>query len=239
MRLRQGDMAQSTTYADDPVDMVKRWRDAGARRLHVVDLDGAIAGKPLNRETIERMVHAAGDMPVQIGGGIRELPVAKSYIDVGISFVIVGTKAVASPAFVSSLCEQHPGQVIVGLDSRDGNVSTDGWLSDSGMDVVDLARQLHACGVSAFIHTDIARDGMLSGVNMTSTIRLAKAVRVPVFASGGVANLDDIRLVADGAEAGVAGVVVGRAIYEGSLDFRAAQQLADQLVENAAMDESR
>lgn len=230
VRLRQGDMTQTTVFSDDPVSMVSHWRDLGARRLHIVDLDGAFAGTPVNAALIRRMVAAAGEMPVQVGGGIRDETTAKAYLDAGVSYTIIGTRAVQSPEFVTDLLRQAPDTVIVGLDSRAGRVSIDGWANDSGVDLLTLGKQFADAGVTAFIHTDIERDGMLDGVNVDASVELAKSSGVNVFASGGVKDLSDIERLIDAGKDGITGVIVGRSIYEGTLDFAKAQSLADRAI---------
>jgi phosphoribosylformimino-5-aminoimidazole carboxamide ribotide isomerase len=234
VRLRQGDMEDATVYGEDPVAMADRWVAAGARRLHLVDLDGATAGRPKNADAVRRICATHPDLPVQIGGGIRDEATAGAYIEAGVSYVIIGTKAVSAPHFVNDLCLEFPRHVIVGLDARDGKVAIDGWSKLSQHDVTDLAQRFEADGVEAIIYTDIGRDGMLSGVSMDSTVELARAVRIPIIASGGVTSLDDIRALCGVAEEGVVGAITGRAIYEGTLELAAAQQLADELCPDGA-----
>lgn len=229
VRLRQGKMDEDTVFSDDPVSVAKRWVDAGARRLHIVDLNGAFAGKPVNAEVIEKIVSVCGEVPVQVGGGIRDEDTVQAYLDSGVSYCIIGTKAVKAPHFVSDLCLNFPGHIIVGLDAKDGKVAIDGWSKLSRHDVVDMAQKFEQDGVEAIIYTDISRDGMMSGVNTEATATLARAIHIPVIASGGITNLDDIRALCDVAEEGIMGAITGRAIYEGSLDFVAGQKLADEL----------
>ncbi len=232
VRLKQGDMTDSTTFSEDPAQMARRWVDAGARRLHLVDLNGAFAGKPRNGAAIKAIVEEVGNqIPVQLGGGIRDLDTIERYLDEGLSYVIIGTAAVKSPGFLHDACNAFPGQIIVGLDARDGKVATDGWSKLTGHDVLDLARKFEGYGIEAVIYTDIGRDGMLSGVNVEATRRLASELRVPVFASGGIASLADIEQLCEIASDGVAGAILGRAIYEGQLDFAAAQERADELAD--------
>ena len=232
VRLRQGDLDDATIFSEDPVAMARRWLDAGARRLHLVDLNGAVAGKPRNEASIRAIVDAVGaDMPVQIGGGIRDLDTIERYLDGGVSYVIIGTAAVKSPGFLHDACSAFPGNIIVGLDARDGKVATDGWSKLTGHDVVDLARKFEDYGCEAIIYTDIGRDGMLSGVNVEATVRLARAVRIPVYASGGIASMTDVEALCAVYEEGVEGAILGRSIYEGTLDFEAAQARADELME--------
>lgn len=229
VRLRQGRMDDETIYSDDPVATAARWVAAGARRLHVVDLNGAIEGSPVNSEVIREISQAFPQVPVQVGGGIRDEETIQTYLDAGVRYVIIGTKAVTTPHFVSDICLEFPGHVIVGLDVRDGKVAIEGWSKLSRHDAVDLARHFEEDGVEAIIFTDIRRDGMMTGLNLDATVAFARTLRIPVFASGGVTNLDDIRALAMVESEGIAGAVTGRAIYEGTLDFHAAQVLADQL----------
>ncbi len=227
VRLRQGRMDDSTVFSDDPVQMAEKWVEQGARRLHLVDLDGAVAGEPVNSDVVRRIVAACPDLPIQIGGGIRDEETAEAYLETGVRYVIIGTRAVNEPHFVSDLCAEFPGHVIVGLDARDGRIATDGWSKLSRHDVIDMAAHFESDGVEAIIYTDIQRDGMMQGVNVEATARLAEAINIPVIASGGVTNLDDIRRICEVSESGIFGVITGRALYEGTLDLRAAQNLAD------------
>ena len=227
VRLRQGRMEDSTVFGDDPVQMARRWVDAGARRLHLVDLNGAFEGKPVNGEIVNAIAREFPELPIQIGGGIRSAETIQAYIEAGVQWVIIGTKAVQEPAFVAEMCERFPGHIIVGLDARDGKVATDGWAETSQVEAVDLAKQFENDGVSAIVYTDIARDGMMQGVNIDATVRLAKASRIPVIASGGVTDLEDVKKLAAVADAGIAGAITGRAIYEGKLDVADAQRWCD------------
>jgi len=229
VRLRQGRMDDGTVYSDDPVAMAARWVEAGARRLHVVDLNGATAGKPMNSEVIREIAQAFPQVPVQVGGGIRDEDTIQTYLNAGVRYVIIGTKAVTTPHFVSDICLEFPSHIYVGLDVRDGKVAIEGWSKLSRHDAVDLARQFEEEGVEAIIFTDIRRDGMMNGLNLAATVEFARNLRIPVYASGGVTNLDDIRALSAVESEGIAGAVTGRAIYEGTLDFRAAQALADEL----------
>lgn len=229
VRLRQGRMDDSTVFGDDPVSMAQRWVDAGCRRLHLVDLNGAFAGEPVNGDAVTAIAKAFPDLPIQIGGGIRSLETIEYYLNAGVSYVIIGTKAVKEPEFVAQACQAFPGTVIVGLDAQDGYVATDGWAEVSSVKATDLAKQFSNDGVSAIVYTDIARDGMMQGVNVESTVELAVEGGIPVIASGGVTNIEDIRHLSKVADQGILGAITGRAIYEGTLDVADAQRLADEL----------
>ncbi len=230
VRLRQGDMQDATVFSEDPAAMARNWLEQGARRLHLVDLNGAVTGKPRNESAIRAILdEIAGRIPVQLGGGIRDLDTIERYLDGGLSYVIVGTAAVKNPGFLHDACSAFPGQVIVGLDAKDGRVATDGWSKVTKHDVVDLARKFEDYGVEAVIYTDIGRDGMLTGVNIEATVRLAQALRVPVIASGGVADINDVDKLCAVEDEGIEGAILGRALYEGRLDFAAAQTRADEL----------
>jgi phosphoribosylformimino-5-aminoimidazole carboxamide ribotide isomerase len=230
VRLKQGDMNNSTTFGEDPAAMARRWVDAGARRLHLVDLNGAFAGKPVNEAAIKAILAEVGDaIPVQLGGGIRDLDTIERYLDDGLSFVIVGTAAVKNPGFLRDACTAFGGHIIVGLDAKDGKVATDGWSKLTGHEVIDLAKKFEDYGVEGVIYTDIGRDGMLSGINIEATVKLAQALSIPVIASGGLSNLADIDKLCAVEGEGVEGVICGRAIYSGDLDFALAQKRADEL----------
>ena len=230
VRLKQGDMDQSTVFGEDPAAMARNWVDKGARRVHLVDLNGAFAGKPKNEAAIRAILKQVGDeVDVQLGGGIRDLDTIERYLDAGLRFVIIGTAAVKNPGFLQDACTAFPGHIIVGLDAKDGKVATDGWSKLTGHEVVDLGKKFEDYGVESIIYTDIGRDGMLSGINIEATVRLAQALTIPVIASGGLSNLEDIRQLCAVEEEGVEGVICGRSIYSGDLDFEAAQQLADEL----------
>lgn len=228
VRLRQGRMDDSTVFSDDPVAMADRWVREGARRLHVVDLNGAVTGAPVNAGVVRDIVSNHPDLPVQVGGGIRDEDVAEAYLDTGVRYLVIGTRAVNEPHFVSDLCAEFPGHVVVGLDAVDGRIATDGWSKLSRHDVIDVARHFESDSVEAIVYTDIRRDGMMSGVNVEATARLAEAIRIPVIASGGVTGIDDIRRLGEVSGAGISGVIAGRSLYEGSLDLAAAQALADE-----------
>lgn len=235
VRLRQGKMEDSTVFSDSPVDMADKWVELGARRIHLVDLDGAFAGKPANADVIHEIVERHPNVPVQIGGGIRDERTIEAYLDAGVQYVIIGTRAVNEPHFISDIAIEYPRHIIVGLDAKDGKLAIDGWSKLSKHDVIDLAQHFEEDGVHAIIYTDISRDGMMQGVNIESTQKLAEEVRIPVIASGGVTNLDDLKALQAIESSGVQGVITGRAIYEGSLDFKAGQEYLDsQLTVNTA-----
>ena len=227
VRLRQGLMDDSTVFSDDPVAMAARWVEAGCRRLHLVDLNGAFAGAPVNGEVVTAIAAAYPDLPIQIGGGIRNLDTIEHYVRAGVSYVIIGTRAVKEPAFVAEACTAFPGKVIVGLDAKDGLVATDGWAEVSDVKATDLAKRFEADGVSAIVYTDIARDGMMQGVNVQATLTMAQASSIPVIASGGITDIDDIRALLAVSGSGICGAITGRAIYEGTLDVARAQRLCD------------
>ncbi|MBS4052449.1 1-(5-phosphoribosyl)-5-[(5-phosphoribosylamino)methylideneamino]imidazole-4-carboxamide isomerase [Methylomonas rivi] len=234
VRLRQGRMDDNTVFSDDPVAVAGRWVEAGARRLHLVDLDGAFAGKPRNADVIHAIVQAYPDIPVQIGGGIRDEDTIQGYLEAGVEYVIIGTKAVSEPHFVRDVAIEFPGHIIVGLDAKDGKVAIDGWSKLSRHDVIDLAKKFEAQGVSAIIYTDISRDGMMQGVNVEATAKLAREITIPVIASGGITNIDDIRALGEVAHEGIMGAITGRAIYEGTLDFAEAEKLAESYADVGA-----
>lgn len=219
VRLRQGRMESSTVFSDNPLKMVEKWVKAGAKRLHVIDLDGALAGHPRNSDVIHNIAENFPELLIQVGGGIRDEDTVQEYLDAGVSYVIIGTKAVSEPHFVNDLCLSFPGHVIVGLDARDGKVAIDGWSKLSNHDVIDMAQHFEKDGVDAIIYTDIGRDGMMTGVNIESTVALAQSIRVPVIASGGVSSIKDLTALAKVEEEGIIGVVIGRALYEGDIDL--------------------
>ena len=230
VRLQQGDMNASTTFGEDPAAMARRWVDAGARRLHLVDLNGAFAGKPVNEPAIKAILAEVGnEIPVQLGGGIRDLDTIERYLDDGLSFIIIGTAAVKNPGFLKDACTAFGGHIIVGLDAKEGKVATDGWSKLTGHEVVDLAKKFEDYGVEGVIYTDIGRDGMLSGINIDATVKLAQALKIPVIASGGLSAMSDIDKLCAVQDQGIEGVICGRAIYSGDLDFAAAQARADEL----------
>ena len=216
-------MSGATVFSEDPAAMARHWKEQGAKRLHLVDLIGAVAGKPKNESTIKKITNAMGDdVPVQLGGGIRDLDTVERYLDDGITYVIIGTAAVKNPGFLHDACGAFPGHIIVGLDARDGKVATDGWSKMTGHDVIDLAKKFEDYGAEAIIYTDIGRDGMLTGFNIEATLKLAQAIKIPVIASGGMSSLKDIKALKEIEAEGVIGAIAGRAIYEGQLDFKKA-----------------
>jgi len=227
VRLRQGDMAESTVFSDDPIAMAQRWFDEGARRLHIVDLDGAFAGEPVNAGIIEAISTALPTLPIQIGGGIRCLETIARFLEAGVEFAIIGTMAVKEPDFVHKACAAFPGQIIVGIDAREGRVAVEGWASESELDATELAKRFAGAGVSAVVYTDIGRDGMMQGVNVEATVALAAESGLPVIASGGISHLEDVRGLMQHAKAGICGAITGRAIYEGTLDLAVAQTMVD------------
>ena len=230
VRLIQGDMDQSTTFGEDPAAMATKWLEAGARRLHLVDLNGAFAGQPKNLSAIKSILKAVdGEIPVQLGGGIRDLDTIERYIDLGIEYLIIGTAAVKNPGFLQDACSAFPGHIIVGLDAKDGKVAIDGWSKLTGQDVIETAKRFEDWGVESIIYTDIGRDGMLSGINIDATVKLAQSLKIPVIASGGLAGMADIEALCKVQDEGVEGVICGRAIYTGDLDFAAGQDRADEL----------
>jgi phosphoribosylformimino-5-aminoimidazole carboxamide ribotide isomerase len=230
VRLKQGDMNDATVFSEDPAGMATHWLDQGAARLHVVDLNGATVGKPKNEAGIKAILSAIdGRIPVQLGGGIRDLDTIERYLDLGVTYIIIGTAAVKNPGFLQDACTAFSGHIIVGLDAKDGKVAVEGWSKLTGHDVLDLAKKFEDYGAEAVIYTDIGRDGMLSGVNIEATVKLARTLRVPVIASGGLTGLPDIEALCAVEAEGISGVITGRAIYEGTIDFRQALALAEKL----------
>ncbi len=238
VRLKQGDMDQATVFSDDPASMARHWLEQGARRLHLVDLNGAFAGAPKNAAAVKAIIRAVQEfadandveeIPVQLGGGIRDLDTIERYLDGGLSYVIIGTAAVKNPGFLHDACSAFPGQIIVGLDARDGKVATDGWSKLTGHEVIDLAKKFEDYGVESIIYTDIGRDGMMGGVNIDATVKLAQSVAIPVIASGGVHSIKDVEALCAVESEGIEGVICGRSIYEGTLELRSAQARADEL----------
>lgn len=238
VRLKQGDMEQATVFSENPAAMARHWLAQGARRLHLVDLNGAFAGKPKNEAAVKSIIravrefaeeHDLDEIPVQLGGGIRDLDTIERYLDDGLRYIIIGTAAVKNPGFLHDACSAFPGQIIVGLDAKDGKVATDGWSKLSGHEVIDLARKFEDYGCEAIVYTDIGRDGMMGGVNIEATVRLAQSMTIPVIASGGVYDIRDVEALCAVQSEGIDGVICGRSIYEGTLDLRAAQQRVDTL----------
>jgi phosphoribosylformimino-5-aminoimidazole carboxamide ribotide isomerase len=232
VRLKQGDMGSATVFGEDPVAMARHWAGQGARRLHIVDLNGAVAGRPKNEKVIRDMIRAVGDaMPIQLGGGIRDLDTIESYIDAGVAYVVIGTAAVKNPGFLSDASYAFPGRIIAGLDAKDGKVAVEGWSKMTGHDVVDLAKKYEDYGIEAIIYTDIGRDGMMTGINIEATLKLAQAIKIPLIASGGLNSLEDVAAVCKTlVPEGVIGAITGRALYEGKIDFKKVQAAADNAV---------
>lgn len=235
VRLKQGDMASATVFSEDPVAMARHWLAQGAKRLHIVDLNGAIAGRPKNEKVIRSIIQAVGEkLPIQLGGGIRDLDTIESYIDAGVTWVVIGTAAVKNPGFLSDACYAFPGHIVAGLDAKDGKVAVEGWSKLTGHDVADLAKKFEEYGVEALIYTDIGRDGMMNGVNIEATLKLAQAIKTPVIASGGLNSVKDVEAIcAKLVPEGVIGTIAGRALYEGKLDLRTAQAAADKALGKA------
>jgi len=227
VRLRKGIMEDTTVFSNNPTEMASKWVSEGARRLHLVDLNGAFEGKPINADCVNEITRSFPNLPVQIGGGIRDLQTANAYIEAGISYLIIGTMAVTNPDFVEKLCDEFPNKIIVGLDANNGLVATDGWAKQTDIDVVELSKKYEQYGVNSIVYTDIARDGMMQGVNVEATANLAKKTSIPIIASGGITNLDDIAALLKNAHHGIMGAITGRAIYEGQLDFNDAQTMSD------------
>jgi phosphoribosylformimino-5-aminoimidazole carboxamide ribotide isomerase len=230
VRLKQGDMSTATVFSDDPVAMARHWAAQGAKRLHIVDLNGAIAGRPKNEKVIRAMIAAVGDkVPIQLGGGIRDLDAIESYIDAGVTYVIIGTAAVKNPGFLSDACYAFPGHVIAGLDAKDGKVAVEGWSKLTGHDVIDLAKKYEEYGIEALIYTDIGRDGMMNGINIEATLKLAQQLKTPIIASGGLNSLQDVQTICDKlVPEGIIGAIAGRALYEGKIDLQKAQAAANK-----------
>lgn len=227
VRLRQGSMDDVTVFSEDPIAVANQWVESGAKRIHIVDLDGAYTGGPKNSELIKEIASNHPDVPIQVGGGIRDEDTVQAYLDIGVQYVIIGTKAVSAPHFVNDLCLEFPGHIIVGLDAKNGKVAIDGWSKLSHHDVVDMAQHFESDGVAAIVFTDISRDGMMDGLNVKATAELAEAIHIPVIASGGVTNEDDIKQLCECNEEGIMGVIVGRALYEGTIQLQHAQNLVD------------
>ena len=229
VRLRQGRMEDSTIFSDSPVDTATRWVNAGAKRLHLVDLNGAFDGIPVNNDAVEAIAKKYPDLPIQIGGGIRDAKTVQSYLDAGVTYCIIGTKAVEDPEFVKELCKQFPGHIIVGIDAKNGMVATDGWAEVSSVSAIDLAKEFEEAGVVAIVYTDISRDGMMKGVNIKATVALAESINIPVIASGGVTNMDDIINLCEVESSGITGTILGRSIYEGAIDLADAHKYVESI----------
>jgi len=229
VRLKQGRMEDDTVFSDQPVDMAGRWVEAGARRLHLVDLNGAFAGEPVNGDAIRAIAAKYPDLPIQVGGGIRDEATIEAYLKAGVSYCIIGTQAVKEPEFVARACASFPGCIIVGLDAKDGMVAINGWAEITDQEVTGLAKRFENDGVSAIVYTDIGRDGMMTGCNVEATATLANAINIPVIASGGITDLRDIQSLCKAKTHNIMGAITGRAIYEGTLDFAEGQKLADEL----------
>jgi len=230
VRLKQGLMDQSTIFSENPAEMARKWVDLGAKKLHLVDLDGAFAGKPVNDDAVRMIVSEVGnEIPIQLGGGIRNLDTVENFLNSGVDSVIIGTAAVTNPGFLHEACYAFPGQIIVGLDAKDGDVAINGWAKLTGHNVIDLAQKFEEYGVESIIYTDIGRDGMMGGVNIEATVKLSESLKIPVIASGGVSSIKDIKMLCDVSNIGIRGVITGTAIYEGTLDFKEAQELAERL----------
>ncbi|MBQ14574.1 MAG: 1-(5-phosphoribosyl)-5-[(5-phosphoribosylamino)methylideneamino]imidazole-4-carboxamide isomerase [Gammaproteobacteria bacterium] len=232
VRLRQGRMDDSTVFSDNPVSMAGHWLEKGARRLHVVDLNGAFAGTPVNGEIVTAIARQYPTLPIQIGGGIRDLESIEFYLKAGVSYVIIGTQAVKQPEFVKLACSAFPDKVIVGLDAVDGKVATEGWADVSDLTAVELAKKFSDYGVQAIVYTDISRDGMMQGINLAATVDLAEQSQIPIIASGGIAKLADLVALKAACQtatgAGIMGAITGRAIYEDTLDITEAQAYCDR-----------
>ena len=226
VRLLQGRMDDETIYSDDPAAMALKWAQIGAQLIHVIDLDGAFAKSPQNIGAVRKILKSVA-VPIQLGGGIRNEETVHMYFELGVSRIIIGTEAIKKPEFVKRVCQKYPGQIIVGIDARQGRVAIDGWTHTTGIEVIELAKEFEGCGVAAINFTDIQRDGMQTGPNLDATLRLAEAVTIPVIASGGVSSIEDMKNLLPLEKAGVAGVIVGRALYSGQLDLKAALDLTD------------
>jgi len=230
VRLQQGRMQTATVFSDDPVRTARHWAEQGAKRLHIVDLNGAVAGRPKNEKVVRDIVGAVGaQVPIELGGGIRDLDTIESYLDAGVTYIIIGTAAVKNPGFLSDACYAFPGHVIAGLDAKEGKVAVEGWSKMTGHDVVDLAKKFEEYGVESLIYTDIGRDGMMTGINIEATLRLAQAIKTPIIASGGLNSIEDVQAVcAKLVPEGIIGAIAGRALYEGKLDLKKAQAAANK-----------
>jgi phosphoribosylformimino-5-aminoimidazole carboxamide ribotide isomerase len=227
VRLLQGRMDDETVYSDDPQAMASKWSRLGAHFIHVIDLDGAFAKSPQNLGSIRKILQSV-NVPIQLGGGIRNEETVHMYLEMGVKRVIIGTAAIKKPAFVKKVCKTYPGQIVVGIDARNGKVAIDGWTQTTRIEATELAKEFEDCGVAAINFTDIHRDGMQTGPNLDATLRLAEALSIPVVASGGVSSIEDIKNLLPLETAGVVGVIIGKALYSGKLDLKEAIDLAGQ-----------
>jgi phosphoribosylformimino-5-aminoimidazole carboxamide ribotide isomerase len=221
-------MDETTVFSDDPVAMAGKWVAQGCKRLHLVDLDGAFEGSPVNADVIEEIIAAYPDLLIQVGGGIRTVDTVEAYLAAGVNYVIIGTQAVKKPEFITELCAEFPGNVIVGIDAKNGLVAVQGWAEDSDQSAEHLARRFEDQGVSAIVYTDINRDGMMQGVNLEATRQLAESVNIPVIASGGVTDMQDIKDLNSVKGAGIEGAIIGRALYERTINLKKAQRYIDE-----------
>jgi phosphoribosylformimino-5-aminoimidazole carboxamide ribotide isomerase len=228
VRLKQGDFTKETIFHSSPIDMAQKWVDEGAERLHIVDLDGARLGSPINMTVISKICDKFPSIPVQIGGGIRDLETAEKYLSAGASFIIVGTKAVEDPNFIKILCSKFPNKVIVGIDAKNGEVATEGWLSISDKNAIDFAKIFENLGVAEIVYTDIEKDGMMKGLNIEATLDLARNVRIPIIASGGVSCIEDIYKIGAYTKSGISGIIIGRALYEKKFNIEEAKKVFDE-----------
>ena len=225
VRLRQGDFSRETIFNNSPLDIAEKWVKDGAQRLHIVDLDGARLGEPINIDLISKICKTFPSIPVQIGGGIRDVETARKYINAGASFIIIGTKAVEDPNFVKDLCSEFHKKIIIGIDAKNGEVATEGWVSNSKVNAISLSKKFEDFGVSEIVYTDIEKDGMMGGLNIKATVDLAKEINIPVIASGGVSSNDDLKKIINYEKFGISGVIVGRALYENKINIKEAKEI--------------
>lgn len=228
VRLRQGNMQDETVFSDDPVAVAQRWFDCGAKRLHIVDLDGAVSGTPANKKLIAAIAQKLPDLQIQVGGGIRSEATIQSYLNAGVQFVIIGSKAARDTHFISHVSIEFPSHIYVGIDARDGKVATDGWSKISQLDAVQFAKRMEKDGAETIIYTDILKDGMMQGVNIQATVQLAQSIHIPVIASGGVSSMRDIEALCEVSHEGIMGVIIGRALYEGTVNLADAIKWVEQ-----------
>ena len=229
VRLKQGRFSDTTVFSDDPVSVAMRWVELGAKRLHIIDLDGAAKGEPQHYRLVDQIAKKVDGVPIQVGGGIRTEDAIQQYLDCGVQYTILGTSAASQPHFVKEVCLEFPGHIIIGLDIKDGKVATDGWSKMSQHDPVDLMQHFEVDGISAVLHTDISRDGMLCGPNIESSTTLASELRVPIIIAGGFASMDDIRTLCKVKEEKLQAAVLGRSLYEGTIDFSEALKLVEKM----------